>query len=202
MSLHVKARRFRYYLKKVWLYTWFPIGLLVVILVRHYVGEICIVDTPSMHPTITPSELMFYEKWSYWTRTPRPGEVVAFYPYENKYDMFVKRVDHVYRKGDTLKLTDTTKNIILAMARMDGKTVLYRRNRFYVDGKPCTYYVPEQDYYYMLGDNSNNSYDSRYWGYIPESAIIGRMRLILFSWDHEAVWWKKIRWGRMFRKVK
>lgn len=48
-------------------------------------------------------------------------------------------------------------------------------NDFYVNGKKSKTYKFLQNYYYMLGDNKSKSYDSRYWGFVPESHIIGKV---------------------------
>lgn len=55
--------------------------------------------------------------------------------------------------------------------------------------------VPE-DHYLMLGDNRDNSHDSRYFGFVPTREIVGRASAVVLSFDHEN-WWKP-RWGRFF----
>jgi signal peptidase I len=54
--------------------------------------------------------------------------------------------------------------------------------------------VPE-GHYFMIGDNRDNSDDSRYWGFVPEKNIIGAASAVWFSWDDRN---KKVRWERIF----
>jgi len=59
--------------------------------------------------------------------------------------------------------------------------------------------VPEKSYF-MMGDNRDNSYDSRYWGFVTEDYIVGKPIMVYFSFDSEyplTKFWKAIRWERI-----
>jgi signal peptidase I len=53
----------------------------------------------------------------------------------------------------------------------------------------------------MMGDNRNNSEDSRYWGYVPDDHIVGKPVFIWMSWDTNGKGIHKIRWDRLFTTV-
>lgn len=71
-----------------------------------------------------------------------------------------------------------------------------------INGEPVTQYTFKQDYYFMMGDNRNNSWDSRYWGYVPADHIVGKPLFIWFSVDKHADLLRKIRWNRIFTGIK
>ena len=66
-----------------------------------------------------------------------------------------------------------------------------------IDGKRADTYTFMMDYYFMVGDNRDNSLDSRFWGFVPEDHIVGRPELILISFDNEH---GGVRTDRIFRR--
>jgi signal peptidase I len=68
-------------------------------------------------------------------------------------------------------------------------------DQFIINGEQTNEYIIQQDYYFMMGDNRDNSEDSRFWGFVPQSHIVGKAGMIYFSWDSER--WLP-RFGRIF----
>ena len=70
-----------------------------------------------------------------------------------------------------------------------------------INGTIATEYTFKQNYYWMMGDNRNNSEDSRYWGFVPENHIVGKPIFIWLSIDPNGKGINKIRWNRVFTTV-
>jgi signal peptidase I len=92
------------------------------------------------------------------------------------------------RKGQTISLTDENWPFYaLVLTRYEGHTAeRVGRNQFVVDGRETTNYTFSQDYFYGMGDNRDNSEDSRFWGFIPMDHVVGKAVMVYFSWDADS----------------
>lgn len=82
--------------------------------------------------------------------------------------------------GDTLSAS-RDRAILWYVAIMDGHDIRVGGNQIIVNNKPIDYYIVEQDYYFMMGDNRDQSFDSRFWGFVPHNYILGEALFIYFS---------------------
>ena len=82
--------------------------------------------------------------------------------------------------------------------------IVERDGTILINGQKADSYTFKMDYYWMMGDNRQNSADSRFWGFVPEDHIVGRPVFIWLSLDKDKKWGQKgkIRWNRQFRSVK
>lgn len=107
-------------------------------------------------------------------------------------------------KGETIELT--AENYTLyerAIRTYEGNKLEKRGGTIYINDEPTTQYTFKMDYYMMLGDNRDNSADSRYWGLVPEDHVIGEPVLVLISLDKDKGWFNgKFRWDRFMRSAK
>lgn len=91
----------------------------------------------------------------------------------------------VPKKGDKIYLT--TFNIEEWRTFIDREykkpVVGIQGNSVTIEGKPVNYYTVKKDYYFMMGDNRDDSYDCRYWGFVSRDSVVGQAFLVLFSWD-------------------
>ena len=170
--------------------------MLLIICLRLFVCEIYLVDSPSMEPTIQPTEVYCVDKWSGGALMPRRFADIpiinaftwirTFREMDGQKDWGYHRMPGFrdFQKGD----------VILFHAKGDEKIVLVKRIHKIV-------YNKGRAYYYVLGDNANNSTDSRHFGLIPDSLVIGRAKHILFSWKSQARGLSKFRWRRLGNNI-
>lgn len=78
----------------------------------------------------------------------------------------------------------------------------FKDGKVYIDGKHADKYTFKLDYYFMMGDNRDNSLDSRFWGFVPEDHIVGTPMIILISFDKDKNMFNGgIRWNRIFKSA-
>lgn len=114
----------------------------------------------------------------------------------------------VPKKGDLIKVTSENFEAWKMFITKEGHTPrLTSDNKVFVDEKPITEYKVEKNYYFMMGDNRNNSLDSRFWGFMPEENIVGEAIIIYWSWDPNIPFadignlFSSIRWDRIAKII-
>lgn len=89
------------------------------------------------------------------------------------------------KKGDIVKLSSGNIEIYrMLINRKYGRNVVnVVDENIYIDGKKVTEFEVDQNYYFAMGDNRDDSADSRYWGFVPREKIIGEALMIYWSWN-------------------
>lgn len=147
------------------------------------------------------------ESWSYIDRvepyiaSENAGYGAIMYPRGRGYTPDNYGPVQIPKKGETISLTiDNWQIYEPVIRRYEGhETRVTPQGTFEIDGAPATSFTFSQNYYFVMGDNRDNSEDSRFWGFVPHDHIVGKALLIYYSWDKN----KNLpRFPRIFKVIK
>jgi signal peptidase I len=133
---------------------------------------------------------------------PQRGDIVVFRFPEDEEKDFIKRI--VGTPGDTVQIRH--KQVLVNGEPLDDRAFTQRIDPGIIDGTinprdnfgPVT--VPEGAYF-VMGDNRDQSLDSRFWGYVREEKIRGKAFRIYWSWSGQGHWTEWVRWERFGRAI-
>lgn len=140
-------------------------------------------------------------------RIPAPGDVYTFS--DSNRSVWFERFQLIIYEGHTITLSykgQTTNLTLSNQNRWPRALETYPVSSFAIDGTPldkCKYIV-KNILYFMMGDNRDNSLDSRYWGFLPERYVVGEGLIIYFSWNNELPFYrltKKLRIQRILNLI-
>jgi signal peptidase I len=210
------------------------IGFVLFLVLRTFALEAFRIPSPSMEATLLPGDFVLVNKAIYGSRVPftnttlpafsnpSRGDVIVFRPGHDADRDWVKRL--IGLPGDTVEMSD--KQLIVngdSIAEpyaqyLDGPDASHPGSAWqcnYMVHEPGTECHPSRNtwgplvipdgQYLVLGDNRDDSDDSRYWGFVPRDAITGRPSFVYFSFARQSfespAWRDRIRWGRIGRAV-
>lgn len=148
------------------------VALILTLFIRAFIMQAYKIPSGSMIPTLMLGDKLFVNKLIYRFREPRRWEIVVFKSPEEPKKDFIKRL--IATEGETVEIRD---GAIVINGRPENLPDIIRTNFYYnqepfaAPGQKIT--VPE-DSFFVLGDNSLSSRDSRYWGYVPKKNMIGK----------------------------
>lgn len=141
---------------------------LIIFLVIHFTVQNYMVEGTSMQPSLNNNQFVLVNKLAYLFHAPERGDVIVFHwPRDTTKDL-IKRV--IGLPGDTIVITRET-------VQVNGVVLKEPYIRTTVNPNGQRLVVPPNDYF-VLGDNRPVSDDSRDWGYVPKSYIIGKAVLV------------------------
>jgi signal peptidase I len=89
----------------------------------------------------------------------------------------------VPKRGDIINISLENLQEWDTFIRREGHTVATEGTTILIDGNPTTQYTVQRDYCFGMGDNRDNSLDSRYWGFIPVDNVVGTPLVVYWSWE-------------------
>ena len=105
---------------------------------------------------------------------------------------------YIPKKGATVQLTPETIALYRRVIDVyEGNDYKEENGQYIINGQPATSYTFKLDYYWAMGDNRHNSEDSRVWGFVPETHIVGKPLFIWFS-TKDGNMSNGINWSRIF----
>jgi len=163
------------------------VAFLLAMVIRTFVVQAFKIPTGSMRPTLMEGDLILVNKFIYGAkapfinfrfpalRQPQRGDVVVFIYPENPKRDFVKRL--IATEGETVEIKNGTIyiNDRPLLDATFSQRYYYNRGDFGRENQKIT--VPK-DNYFVLGDNSASSQDSRYWGFVPKKNMLGNATII------------------------
>lgn len=208
--------------------SFFPV-FFIVLLLRSFLVEPFRIPSGSLEPTLLVGDFVAVNKFAYGLRlpvlekkvislsNPKTGEVAVFrWPPNPKFD-YIKRVIGV--PGDKISY----KNKVLTVNGVEAKQTFVEYTVDESSGKAVTHFkenlqgvvhdifvradLPPMDFditvpegnYFMMGDNRDDSADSRFWGFVPDNYLRGKAFLVWMSWNGKT---DNVRWSKIGRFIK
>ena len=190
-------------------------------------GTLLVGDFLLVNKLVYGAEVPFTGKRLPAVRRPAYGDVVVFQWPEDPTKNFVKRL--VGLPGDTLAMRDGTlmrngkpqdesRYVVHAEPNADPGGEEFDWQREFLVARSlhaATYHASRNNWgpiivparhYFMLGDNRDNSLDSRYWGFVPDSMVLGSPMLVYYSYAPDSTvaldWLTRVRWSRLGERVR
>jgi len=173
------------------------LALILALFIRTFVIQAFKIPSPSMVPTLLVGDHILVNKFLFGfkmpfsdhrimaLRGPKRGDVIVFkYPRDKKLD-FIKRCVGV--GGETVEVRD--KRVFINGEAIDFPQAVFLDEGSFLTGRdtfgPVT--VPEGKVF-VMGDNRDNSNDSRFWGFVDLADVRGKAIVIYWSWDKSRTW--------------
>lgn len=178
-------------LKKKVIWEWIEsivVAFVLAMIIRTFVVQAFKIPTGSMRMTLLEGDLILVNKFIYGAKIPftgdwrlpalsKPtrGDVVVFIYPENPKKDFIKRL--VATEGDEVEIKNGTIyiNARPLLESEFSKIYYYNRGDYGAEGKKI---IVPKDSYFVLGDNSGSSQDSRFWGFVPHKNVLGKALVI------------------------
>jgi signal peptidase I len=193
------------------------IALLLALLIRTFIVQAFKIPSGSMEKTLLIGDHILVSKFSYGTHIPNEIPFINTKLFDD-----IVLFSSVPERGDIIVFKfpkDETRDFIKRVIGLPGDLLEVRRQKVYINSKPYedararhtespsdSPLVPRDDFgpilipdghVFVMGDNRENSQDSRYWGYLNVKKIRGKALVIYWSWDQIESWVRFERFGKI-----
>ncbi len=190
------------------------IAIVIALVIRTFVVQAFKIPSSSMEPTLLVGDYILVNKFLYGLeipftgkklfelKKPKRGDVIVFIFPEDRSKDFIKRV--IGTEGEKV---DVLRDKIYINDKLieDPWGYYSQKNsftRFLVPMEKFTHVIVPPNSLFVLGDNRDNSQDSRFWGFVNLNDVRGKAFIIYFSWDRLAMeWLQKIRFSRLGKLI-
>lgn len=151
------------------------IAVVLALFIRTFFVQAFKIPSGSMRPTLQERDRLLVNKLIYRFNEPQRGDIVVFrFPLEPKKD-FIKRL--IAKEGETVEIKEGNIYVNGELVKDPVIKNITYVNAGSLENENSSITVPE-GHYFVLGDNSANSRDSRYWGFVPEKNMLGKAFVI------------------------
>lgn len=156
------------------------------------------IPTRSMLPSLLMGDHILANKTAYNNSGPSRGDIIVFDFPEDTSRTYIRRV--VGLGGDVIEIKN--KQLYINDTKYNENYIIYVEAKSLPENsQPIDNYGPvsvPKGSFFVLGDNRNHSYDSRYWGFLAADKVKGKAATIYWSWDEEN---NKVRWDRIGKPI-
>lgn len=187
------------------------IAILIAFFIRTFIVQAFKIPSGSMLPTLQVGDWLLVNKFIYGVKipllrstlipikNPERGDIVVFiYPMDRSID-FIKRVIGV--AGDTIEIKD--KKIFINGSPFEDPYGVFTDNLVIPPSvQPRDNFGPvtvPDDHIFVMGDNRDSSYDSRFWGFVNCRDVLGKAFVIYWSWNGDE---NSVRWNRLAKIIR
>lgn len=150
------------------------IAILLALVARTYVIQAFKIPTGSMRPTLLEGDRLMVNKFIYRFREPQRGDIIVFRYPEDPKRAFIKRL--AGKPGDEVEIRYG--RIYVNGEVLSNPDVFTQHYYYNIAGYGTGRIAVPKDAYFVLGDNSASSRDSRYWGFVPKNYLLGKALFI------------------------